>query len=152
MEKLNHSVSGLTLNLFSSGFTFYLYRVLFSKLRLQNPPTLDTFKTIPLPLLSKIPALGDIFFNHAFITYFAFLLGPIIWLFLYRTRQGLVLRCLGENPKTVDIKGMNVSKYQSFALLFGGMMYGLAGAFLTLVSTGVFVPGISAGCPLRLCV
>jgi general nucleoside transport system permease protein len=57
----------------------------------------------------------------------------------------LALRCLGENPRAVDMKGLNIHVYQYLAVIFGGMMAGVGGAFLTLASAGLFVPDISAG-------
>ena len=72
-------------------------------------------------------------------------MAPVIVFFLYRTRYGLEIRCLGENPKAIDMKGLNVTLRQYAAVLFGGAMAGLGGAFLTLGMTGRFVPDITAG-------
>ena len=69
----------------------------------------------------------------------------LIWFFINKTKYGLELRCLGENPKAIDIKGINVTRKQYLAVIFGGMMGGLGGSFLTVVSSGIFVPDMSAG-------
>jgi simple sugar transport system permease protein len=73
------------------------------------------------------------------------LLVPAISIFLYRTKYGLELRGLGDNPRAVDMKGVNITVRQYLAVMFGGMMAGLGGAFLTQVAAGIFVPQISAG-------
>ncbi|MEK6575717.1 MAG: ABC transporter permease, partial [Chloroflexota bacterium] len=66
-------------------------------------------------------------------------------LFLYRTKYGLELRVMGENPRAVDMRGINVAVRQYLAVIFGSMMAGAGGAFLTLASAGMFVPQISGG-------
>ena len=65
--------------------------------------------------------------------------------FLYKTKYGLELRCLGENPRFIDTKGISVVRFQYLATIVGGMFNGLGGAFLTIGSVGLFVPDISAG-------
>jgi len=89
--------------------------------------------------------LGDIFFSQRLLTYFAFLSVPLIWFFLYRTKQGMSLRGIGENPRAVDTHGINIKRYQYGAVIFGGLLAGLGGAFLPLASTGLFVSEITAG-------
>lgn len=142
--KVDQTVTGLALNLFASGLSFYWYRVAYKELGGQMPTT-RIFGLAPIPILSKIPVIGEIFFSQTFLTYLAFLLVPVIWFFLYRTREGLLIRALGENPQAIDVKGVNVTKMRYLAVLFGGIMAGLGGSFLTLASVGMFVPEISAG-------
>jgi simple sugar transport system permease protein len=141
--KVDQIVTGLALNLLSLGLTFYWYRMLYKND--PSTPTTHIFTVIPLPLLSKIPYLGEILFSQYLLTYIALLMVPLIWLFLHRTKYGLLIRCLGENPRAVDMKGVNVTLLQYLAVAFGGLMAGLGGSFLTLASAGLFVPEISAG-------
>lgn len=141
--KVDQIVTGLALNLLSTGLTAYWYRVTYPSA--QNKPTTAIFSTIQLPLLSKIPFLGEILFSQYLLTYIALLMVPVVWFFLYRTKYGLVIRCLGENPRATDMKGVNVTLVQFLTVTFGGLMAGLGGSFLTLASTGMFVPDISAG-------
>ncbi len=143
--KVDQVVAGLALNLLSSGITFYWYRVAFQGRDIQNIPTVSTFQTIKLPLLSEIPYLGEFLFSQYALTYLALLMVPATWFFLYRTKYGLQIRCLGENPRVIDMRGVNVTRLQYGAVIFGGMMAGVGGGFLTLVSTGLFVPEITAG-------
>lgn len=141
--KVNQVVTGLALNLLASGITFYWYRVVFSTLG--ATPTIEIMKIAKIPLLSKIPVLGEVLFSQQLLTYFAFIMVPVIWLFINKTKYGLEIRCLGENPRAIDIKGINVTRLQYLAVAFGGMMGGLGGAFLTVASAGIFLPDMSAG-------
>lgn len=143
--KVDQTVTGLALNIFGSGLAFYGYRVAFKGFVSENLPTVQTFKLIEIPLLSRIPVLGQTFFTQHMLTYLALLLVPLVYFFLYRTKYGLELRCLGENPRAVDMRGINIHLYQYLAVMFGGMMAGFGGAFLTLASAGLFVPDIAAG-------
>lgn len=141
--KVNQVVSGLALNLLASGLTFYWYRVAFNSIGVT--PTIQTMKIYKIPFLSEIPVLGDVLFSQHPLTYFAILMVPVIWVFLNKTKYGLEIRCLGEDPRSIDIKGINVNRLQYLAVIFGGMMAGLGGSFLTVASSGVFIPEMSAG-------
>ncbi len=143
--KIDQTVSGLTINIFSSGIAFFLYRTMFPRLDGGNLPNIAILTKTPVPLLHRIPILGEAFFNHNILVYLALLLLPVISIFLYRTKIGLTLRCVGENPRAVDMKGIHVGRYQFLAVLFGGMMSGLAGSYLTLGSAGMWLPDIAAG-------
>jgi len=144
--KVDQTVAGLTINLFSAGLTFYLFRIIFKGFGSSNLPNLHTFNVIRIPILSSIPFIGEVLFSQYLLSYIAFLVVlPGIFFFLYRTKYGLNLRCIGENPEAMDMKGVKVSRYQYLALLFGGMMAGAGGAFLTLASAGLFVSEIIGG-------
>jgi general nucleoside transport system permease protein len=143
--KQDQTISGLALNLFAGGLSFYIYRVIYKDFLGGNMPTVTPFHEQPIPGLVNIPIIGPAFFSQHILAYAAFLLVPLIFYFLYRTKYGLVLRCLGENPRTVDMKGLNVAGIQYAALIFGGFMYGVGGCCLTLTSAGMFVDGIAAG-------
>ena len=143
--KVNQFVTGLGINLFAAGTTLFLHRQSLDKYSSGDTPTISTFDKLKIPLLSEIPYLGEILFSHYFLTYFAFLMVPFVWFFLYRTRYGLEIRSLGENPLALDTKGLSVSVRQYCALAFGGAMTGLAGAFLVLALTDRFIPGMTGG-------
>jgi simple sugar transport system permease protein len=143
--KVDQTVTGLAINLLASGLSFYLFRLAFKDVGSENLPSIATFEVVRIPLLSEIPFLGRILFSQHALTYLAFLLVPVIAFFLYRTKYGLELRSVGENPRAVDMKGISVPVRQYMAVMFGGMMSGLGGAFLTLASAGLFVPEISGG-------
>ncbi len=143
--KIDQIITGLALNIFASGFSFYIYRILYQDFVGGNMPTVSPFTTVKIPVLSGIPILGPILFSQHALSYLAFFMIPVIFLFLYRTKYGLALRTLGENPRAVDMKGVSVNRYQYLALIFGGMMSGIGGSFLTLASAGLFVGDIAAG-------
>lgn len=143
--KLNQFVVGLGMNLFAAGTTLFLYREAAIDAGGETLPGLRTFDNLDLFGLADLPYLGRIFFSQQFLTYFAFFMVPVVWFFLYRTRFGLEIRSLGENPKALDTKGLSVSGRQYAALAFGGAMTGLAGAFLVLALTDRFVPGMTGG-------
>ncbi len=143
--KVDQTVTGLAINLLASGMTFYLFRVAFQNVGSENLPSVPTFRTVSIPLLHDIPWVGRILFTQHALTYIAFLLVPVIAFFLYRTRYGLELRLMGENPRAADMRGINVTLRQYLATMFGAMMAGAGGAFLTLASAGLFVPQISGG-------
>lgn len=141
--KVDQVVTGLALNLLASGITFYWYRVAFNSIG--ATPTIEVMKIAKIPLLAEIPILGEVLFSQHLLTYFAIIMVPVIWFFINKTKYGLEIRCLGENPRAIDIKGINVTRLQYLAVAFGGMMGGLGGAFLTVVSAGIFLPDMSAG-------
>ena len=92
--KVDQTVTGLALNFFAAGASYFWYQVQFSNFGkgTADLPTINILHTIKIPLLSDIPYIGDIFFNHNLLTYLAFFLAPLIWYFLYRTKYGLRIR------------------------------------------------------------
>ena len=143
--RINQFVTGLGINLFAAGTTLFLHREAIRLHGEPNIPTIDPYDQLVLPLLSEIPYLGPVLFSQKLFTYFAFLMVPVVWYFLYRTRYGLEVRSLGENPRALDTKGLSVAARQYAALAFGGAMTGLAGAFLVLAITDRFVPNMTGG-------
>ncbi len=98
-----------------------------------------------LPFLTDIPYAGRILFGEDAFVYFSIALIIAIWLFLYRTRAGLVLRAVGDNHASAHALGYPVLRIRMLAVLFGGACAGLAGAFLPLAYTPFFIPGMTAG-------
>ena len=143
--KVDQTVTGLSLNLLASGISLFWYRVAFKGTNTESIPTIQTMGTAKIPILGDIPYLGQIFFNQGLLTYLAFLMVPVIAFFLYRTQMGLAIRSLGENPRAVDMKGINVIRLQYLSVIFGGVMAGLGGSFITIGTTVRFLPEISAG-------
>ena len=142
--KVEQVVTGLALNLLAAGMSLYLYKAFFAGDG-TTFPTVDVMQTVPIPFLSDIPWIGPVFFTQKILTYLAFLMVPAVWFFLYRTKYGLEIRCLGENPKVIDTKGMSVTLRQYGAVIMGGMLIGMGGAFVTIGSVARFVPEITNG-------
>lgn len=143
--QIDQTVSGLSVNIFAAGLTFYVYRTIFPDVGTEKIPNLVPFSTIQIPILSDIPIIGEILFSHYALSYIALIMVGAIAFYLYRTKSGLILRTMGENPRAVDMKGVNVTQYRFMAVLFGGLMAGLGGSFITLCSSGLFVADITAG-------
>jgi simple sugar transport system permease protein len=99
--------------------------------------------------IAGIPVLGDIYAKvlsgHYWLTYLAYALVPITWWVLYRTRFGLRLRAVGENPGAVDTAGISVVRLRYQAVLLGGVFVGLAGSYLSMAVSEGFTKGMSAG-------
>ncbi|MBD9641881.1 ABC transporter permease [Ensifer sp. ENS07] len=140
--RVDHFITGLGFNLLASGLTLYCFQ---SYIQGRAQPTFSGFEDVPIPLLSAIPYLGPVLFVQPALTYLGFLIVPGVWFFLYRTRYGLELRCLGENPKSLDVKGLNVAARQTLALVSGSALTALGGAFLMLASSDRFVADFTAG-------
>ena len=98
-----------------------------------------------LPFLTDLPGVGRILFGEDPFVYVSIALIIGIWLFLYRTRAGLVLRAVGDNHVSAHALGYPVLKIRMLAVLFGGACAGLGGAFLPLAYTPFFIPGMTAG-------
>jgi simple sugar transport system permease protein len=138
-------ITGLALNILASGGTLFWFRLEYAQTVLENTPLIDFLKPFNIPFISEIPYLGKIFFSHNPLTYLSFLLIPAVWFFLYKTSYGLRLRSLGENPKAADMTGTNVNRNRYIAVIIGGFMAGLGGAFVSIGSVERFFPDMTAG-------
>jgi len=98
-----------------------------------------------IPGLTDIPVLGRILFGEDGFVYASLLIVVGVWLFLYRTRSGLIIRAVGDNHVSAHALGYPVLKIRLGAVMFGGACAGLAGAYLPLAYTPFFVPGMTAG-------
>jgi simple sugar transport system permease protein len=136
-------ITGTAVTLFGLGLTGTLYRRAFgaggAALRAA------TQHATSIPGLSRIPLIGAAFFGQPAITYFTYIIVPLLWWTMYRTRMGLALRAVGENPEAARAAGINPRRVQLAAVLFGGVMGGLAGGTLVLSQVGTFAEGMSAG-------
>jgi ABC-type uncharacterized transport system permease subunit len=126
--RVNQVVSGLALTLFGIGLSNFLGRPLIGKVSLKFEP----FGLFPL---DRIPVVGEVIFSHHALVYPAYVLVPMAYLFLYRTRYGLQLRAIGENPAAADTVGINVSSLRYLYTFIGGVLAGLGGAYLSLAYT-----------------
>ncbi len=98
-----------------------------------------------IPLLSQIPYVGDALFQHLALTYAAFAMPLGAWFILFRTRHGLNMRAIGENPAAADVSGINVNGWRLFYVGVGGGFAGLGGAFLSLGPIGTWLSQMTAG-------
>jgi simple sugar transport system permease protein len=124
-------ISGTGINLLAIGLTVYLAEIIFGQQRTETFRTGFSKETIPL--LSRIPIIGDIFFTNIYSTVFlGFLLVAITWFVVYKTAFGLRLRATGENPHAADSMGINVYKMRYIGVILSGALAGLAGAIMIL--------------------
>jgi simple sugar transport system permease protein len=140
---VSQHVSGIGMTLLATGLAFYFYRLIFGQPAV--PPNIVPFAPVPIPLLSAIPFLGPVFFNQTALTYIALLAVPVVSFLLYRTAWGLELRTVGENPRAADAAGISVWGIRTQALVIGGALMGLAGAYLTMAQFNAFTFGVVSG-------
>jgi simple sugar transport system permease protein len=134
--KMDQFVVGLALFFIGTGLSSLLPKLVIGVTL--TPPLVPTLPDLPIPLLSKIPILGPILFNQNLLVYFSILLSVGLWYILFHTNLGLRLRSVGENPKAADALGINVTSNRYLTTIIGGMLIGLAGAYLPMVYTGTF--------------
>ncbi|MDE2409440.1 MAG: ABC transporter permease, partial [Actinomycetales bacterium] len=129
-------IVGVVLNVLVVGLTNFLFSTLMNDLATFNsPPRFDTFS---VPLLSQIPVLGPVLFSQTPIVYLMYVAVAVVWTALFKTRWGLRLRAVGEYPKAADTVGIKVFRTRYVAVIIGGALAGLGGAFFTLGQVGAF--------------
>lgn len=137
--KANQVVSGLALTIFGAGLSGFLGKSYI------GVPAVAKFSPVALGFLSEIPFFGPILFKQDPLVYIAFLLCPVLWFLIYRTRPGLVLRVLGENPATADALGVKVESLRYLYTILGGMLAGAGGAYLSLAFSPSWLENMTAG-------
>jgi simple sugar transport system permease protein len=134
----NQAACGLALTIFGVGLSAFIGQHYVSY-------SLPGLKPLALPLLSSLPVLGPVLFQHNAVVYFALAMFALVWWALAKTRIGLVLRAVGELPEAAHAIGYPVLAIRYGAVLFGGAMAGLAGAYLSTVYTPLWVQNMTAG-------
>jgi simple sugar transport system permease protein len=144
--RANQVVSGLSVTLFGTGLASFLGQRLGPESNGRNLAgmTAVSFSDVNIPFLSDMPILSALF-KQDILTYGLFLLVPVSWYFLFKTKHGLSLRAVGENPKTASAMGIGVSKLRYLYTVIGGMLVGLGGAHLTLGYTPGWSENITGG-------
>ncbi len=141
--KMDQFVIGLSLFFIGLGLSTLLPKLIIGVTT--SPPMVPTLQDVPIPLLSQIPVIGDIIFKQNVLVYFSILISIFFWYLLYKTNFGLKLRAVGENSMAADSLGINVTRNRYMAAIIGGMLIGLAGAYLPMVYTGTFTEGMVKG-------
>lgn len=137
--RANQVVSGLALGIFGTGLSGYLGKA-YVGVRAEH-----IFTKLAIPGLSEIPFLGPIMFKQDILVYLSYLLIPVVAFFLYKTKNGLFLRALGENPAAIDAVGISVFKLRYIYTMIGGSLAGLAGAYLSLAYAPSWLENMTAG-------
>ena len=137
--KAEQGISGIGVYLFGLGFSELLYRE-----KVGTPLPTRSLGDWRIPLLGRIPKVGDMFFDHTALVYVAFALVPLLSLLIHRTRFGLNVRAVGETPAAADSMGVSVVITRSVTILVANMMAGIAGGALAL-ELGIFQQNLTAG-------
>ncbi|RYF42252.1 MAG: ABC transporter permease [Comamonadaceae bacterium] len=139
-----HMVTGIASNILALGLTSFLLRALAGggSAPAIRVPLLEAWA---VPGLSALPVVGPLLFRQPPLTYLALLLVLPLVLFLFRTRAGLTLRAVGENPMAAFAAGANPNRVRALSILAGGALAGLAGAVLSLQQVGTFTDGMTGG-------
>lgn len=135
--KVDQIIGGTVIIILASGLTTYFF----------NPDwvSIGKFGNVAIPLLSEIPVIGGVLFSNGLITYSALILVFVLQVLLFHSRWGLRMRAVGEHPRAADTVGINVNRTRYINTVLGGMVAGLAGAFLVLEAVGQFKEGMTAG-------
>jgi general nucleoside transport system permease protein len=137
--RANQIISGLGITIAGTGLAALLGR------SVVGVPARAAFNDLHVPLLGDIPWVGGILFDQHALVYVGYGLAPVVWWAMRRTRVGLHLRAVGENPAAADAMGVPVPLYRYGAVLFGGALAGLAGASLSLAESPGWTEGMTAG-------
>lgn len=138
--RAKQGISGIGFFLFGLGLSDLLFQTLLGSVQ-----TVSGFRPLAIPLLSKIPVLGEVFFNQNLLVYGAYLLVPLAAFVMDKTTFGLKIRAVGENPEAADSLGVNVSLVRYITVTIGGMLSGLAGASLSIALLNVFQQNLTSG-------
>ncbi|MHB8076377.1 ABC transporter permease [Desulfosporosinus fructosivorans] len=138
--KAEQGISGIGLYMFGWGLSGLLFR-----LYVGGITSVEGLKAIKIPLLSTIPFLGPVLFEHNVLVYTAFLLVPLTGFILFKTSWGLNVRAVGNKPEAADTLGVSVVRIRYQCLVVGGMLAALAGAFLTIGQANMYADNITAG-------
>ena len=136
---LGHQVvSGLAITILGTGLANYFGTPYIGQ-------TAPGFGHYPLPILSQLPLLGPVFFNHDVLVYVSYCIPPLLYTLLYHPRWGLALRAAGEYPAAGLAAGLSMLRWRWIAVISGGFLMGLGGAYLSLAYTHLWTSGLTAG-------
>lgn len=141
--RANQVVSGLALTIFGTGFASFIGKSLVGEVAPQGIKSF--FTPVAIPLISKIPFIGPIFFRQDAFVYFGYAIAIIMGIYMYQTSKGLNMLSIGENPNAADSVSINISLYKYIHILVGGALCGLGGAYLSLVYVPAWQENVTAG-------
>lgn len=133
-------IAGIGLQMFGVGTAGTLFRHFVG-----GTQSIPGMANTPIPVLSRIPVIGPIFFSHNLMVYLAFLFVPVAWYILFKTSWGLKVRAVGTHPRAADSMGINVNRTRYESLALGGALAGLAGAYLSVCQVKMFSDELIAG-------
>lgn len=141
--RTNQVVTGLSITILGTGISGFIGQALVGEVL--NEDFKVFFENISIPLLSKIPYIGNLLFNHNIMVYLGIIAALVMGFYLKNTQAGLNLRTVGEDPSVADANGVNVTLYKYIHCMIGGGLCGLGGAYLSLIYIPAWQDNITAG-------
>lgn len=141
--RVNATISGMCVNLLGTAITPLLLTVVWG----MNGKSVQVngFTAINSQWLAKIPFIGEILAAQNILFYLTIIIVIIGWIFMFKTKKGIRMRMVGENPQAASTVGINVVAYKYFGVIVSGLLCGMAGAYLSLGQLNLFVEGMTAG-------
>ncbi len=136
---VNQIVSGLALTMLGLGLSSIMGK---DYVGIALPSTIIPIK---IPVLSELPIIGEALFHQDPLVYFSLALALVMWLILFKTSLGIMIRAVGENPAAADAAGVNVYAIRYACVFIGGLLSGIAGAYLSESYTPVWIENLTAG-------
>ena len=138
--KAEQGISGIGIYLFGLGMSDLLFQKTLGTVK-----TVQGFASLHIPILSSLPVIGRIFFQHNLMVYGAYALVPLSWFILNKTTWGLKIKAVGQNPAAADALGVSVTGVRYAMVTLGGVLAGVAGASLSIALLNVFQQNLTAG-------
>ena len=138
-------LAGIALNVLAGGATIFIVYCLTGEKASTQSIASSTLPVINIPLLEKVPVLGRILSGHNILTYVSLLSVVVLSFFLFRTKSGLRLRTVGENPDAAESVGLSILKYKYMTLVIAGILIGMGGAFMSMGYVSFFSKNMVAG-------
>ena len=138
--KAQQGIAGIAIYLIGLG----LSDLLFTKSGIGSRP-ISSVPKLNIPVLSDLPAVGEILFEQSLLTYVAFATVPIAWYVINKTTIGLNIQAVGQNPEATDSVGLNVNRIRFITVTVGGVLAGLGGASLSIALINIFQRNMTAG-------
>lgn len=141
--RANQTITGLALNYMTQGLTSFLFLLVFGQG--SSLPKTEKLKAIRIPLLADIPVIGEPLFNENILVYILYGVIIVSCVVLFRSRIGISIAAVGENPAAADTAGLNVNGIRAAACAVNGVLGGLGGCCITLAQLGYFQEDITSG-------
>jgi general nucleoside transport system permease protein len=141
--KAHQSVVGVGINIFAAGLTAVFLKLLWGNEGMS--PIVNTIPNVTIPFLSKIPFIRAFFNNQSIFLYITLIISIVSYIIIYKTKVGLRLRAIGDNPHSAQTAGINVNKYRYVAVVISSVIAGLGGSYLSISLNNLFVKDMVAG-------
>lgn len=143
--KVDIILAGVAVNLTATGGTIFILYSICGDKGVSSSLNSLVFPSVELPLIGRIPILGEILSGHNVLTYVALIMVFVVWFFMEKTKLGLRIRCVGENENAARSVGINVVRIRCMALLISGLLASMGGMFLSMGMLTYFSKNMTAG-------